>query len=518
MNFMVAVLWMSVSISVFLTAGERMCDWPRGTCTYVNDPCPPDWERCAQYDNDCSLATNHCCCRKPKSVKKKMCDWPRGACTYIHDPCPPNWERCAQYDNDCPLATNHCCCRATVPGIWSVRTPLNLCPQFSCDVDFETIGCFKDKPIKRVLPHYIYNERDPSTKTYGGRKIDWFNWNKYVPGFACRCAQKAKELGYDLFGLQSYGECWAGNTDVHDYALYGKDDFGGCIGDDFQSCGSLSRYCIGQHRHNMVYKIVDATSCPQAPFEKVECFQDNHDVNSRPLPDYLFNDLDPSIETFSGQRVDWRNWDTYLPQVACRCAMAAKARNASFFGIQAYGQCWSDDSGNINYDVNGLSTEGCVDQCTEPCKKHSKFCAGQSFANYVYKLRGVSCDIEITPVGCFRDDPDNPIMDDIFYSEKLPGNPNYGGKSLQQSKNYTADFPEFLCKCGRYAKEGRWQYFGVKELGLCVRSSSATEEFNKHGPASECYEGNVNATCKSGSQLCASLTSNATFVYQVQLG
>ncbi|XP_068717098.1 uncharacterized protein [Montipora capricornis] len=154
MNFMVAVLWMSVSISVFLTAGERMCDWPRGTCTYVNDPCPPDWERCAQYDNDCSLATNHCCCRKPKSVKKKMCDWPRGACTYIHDPCPPNWERCAQYDNDCPLATNHCCCRATVPGIWSVRTPLNLCPQFSCDVDFETIGCFKDKPIKRVLPHY----------------------------------------------------------------------------------------------------------------------------------------------------------------------------------------------------------------------------------------------------------------------------------------------------------------------------------------------------------------------------
>ena len=56
-------------------------------------------------------------------------------------------------------------------------------------------------------------------------------------------------------------------------------------------------------------------------------------------------------------------------------------------------------------------------------------------------------------------------MDDIFYSEKLPGTPNYGGKSLQQSKNYTADFPEFLCKCGRYAKEGRWQYFGVKELG-----------------------------------------------------
>ena len=57
-------------------------------------------------------------------------------------------------------------------------------------------------------------------------------------------------------------------------------------------------------------------------------------------------------------------------------------------------------------------------------------------------------------------------MDEIFYSEKLPGTPNYGGNSLHTSQNYKADFPEFLCRCARYAKLSGWQYFGVKVLEL----------------------------------------------------
>ena len=79
------------------------------------------------------------------------------------------------------------------------------------------------------------------------------------------------------------------------------------------------------------------TSCPDAPFVKVECFKDKHEINNRPLPDYLFNDRDPSIQTFSGRRIDWRNWDIYVPNFACRCAKAAKSHNATFFGMQFYG-------------------------------------------------------------------------------------------------------------------------------------------------------------------------------------
>ena len=91
-------------------------------------------------------------------------------------------------------------------------------------------------------------------------------------------------------------------------------------------------------------------------------------------------------------------------------------------------------------------------------------------SNYInetlyFSPEGAPCDINVTPVGCFKDDPNNSIMDEIFYSEKLPGTPNYGGHSLHSSQNFKADFPEFLCRCARYAKGSGWQYFGVKELG-----------------------------------------------------
>ena len=39
--------------------------------------------------------------------------------------------------------------------------------------------------------------------------IDWNDWENYLPGFVCRCAKKAKDLGYDLFGVQFFGKCYS---------------------------------------------------------------------------------------------------------------------------------------------------------------------------------------------------------------------------------------------------------------------------------------------------------------------
>ena len=80
------------------------------------------------------------------------------------------------------------------------------------------------------------------------------------------------------------------------------------------------------------------TSCPGISFEKVGCYKDAHKQAQRPLPDYLFNDRDSSIQTWSGKWIDWRNWDVYVPQFACRCAHAAKAKNFTHFGMQFYGK------------------------------------------------------------------------------------------------------------------------------------------------------------------------------------
>ena len=92
------------------------------------------------------------------------------------------------------------------------------------------------------------------------------------------------------------------------------------------------------HGFNLFSFVAVDTSCPEAPFEKVECFNDKHKSNQRPLPDYLFSDRDPSIKQFSGQMVDWRNWDMYLPKFVCRCAKAAKNHNTTFFGMQFFGK------------------------------------------------------------------------------------------------------------------------------------------------------------------------------------
>ncbi|KAL9976290.1 hypothetical protein ACROYT_G013573 [Oculina patagonica] len=394
----------------------------------------------------------------------------------------------------------------------------NICRE-SCDVEFITKGCYRDRGgSNRALPNYIYNERDPrAKKTYGGRRIEWNNWNVYFPGFACRCAQKAKELGYDLFGLQFYGECWAGHSGVHNYAKHGADDKKGCIQDDYLPCKTkTSRYCMGKRWRNMVYQIVDS-SCPQISFEKVDCFEDNHIENARPLPDYIFNDRDPSIDNFSGRRIDWRNWDVYLPEFACRCAAAAKALNHTFFGVQFYGECWSGANGHLTYDRDGISKSRCVDQCYEPCTKQSKFCSGKNFANYVYRLKG-SCEVDITPVGCYKEDANDLAMQEIFRNEVEPEKPNFAGNLLPEaSADYAAAFPDFLCKCAREAKENGWEYFGVRELGLCVRSSPTITNFNKYGPSNQCFEGNTANACVSGSKLCAGNHTEANYVYKITL-
>lgn len=396
----------------------------------------------------------------------------------------------------------------------------NLC-RGSCSVHLETKGCFIDVHSNRALPHYIYNERDPSINNYGGRRIDWLDWNNYFVGFICRCAEKAQHLGYDLIGAQFYGECWAGHSSQHDYAQYGA-DYPGCIEDDYQPCTEYSRYCVGRNWRNMVFKLVNP-SCPGIYFEKIGCYKDKHRSHERPLPDYLFNDRDPSIDNFSGQRIDWRNWDIYVPNFACRCAKAARDHNATVFGMQFYGECWSGQNGHETYFQDGGSSN-CIDQCYAPCTRYREFCSGQNFANYVYRIKeeqyrnGEKCEIDISPVGCYAEDPYNLAMPNVFYNEAEPSKPNFGGSLLQWSTNYNADFRKFLCKCAHLARSNRWEYFGVRELGLCVSNPQNPSNYHIHQASDQCFVGqNSSSPCPSGSKLCGGLTEYANYVYQIVL-
>lgn len=51
----------------------------------------------------------------------------------------------------------------------------------------------------------------------------------------------------------------------------------------------------------------------------------------------MMTDREPRLKIYSGQSIDWRNWDVYLPEFVCRCAKLAKLKGHSTFGVQYYG-------------------------------------------------------------------------------------------------------------------------------------------------------------------------------------
>lgn len=48
-------------------------------------------------------------------------------------------------------------------------------------------------------------------------------------------------------------------------------------------------------------------------------------------------DRERRLEIYSGQSIDWRNWDVYMPKFVCRCAKEAKQNGHNTFGVQYYG-------------------------------------------------------------------------------------------------------------------------------------------------------------------------------------
>ncbi|KAJ7390936.1 hypothetical protein OS493_020956 [Desmophyllum pertusum] len=259
-----------------------------------------------------------------------------------------------------------------------------------CGTSFVHVGCYKDHQNPRLLRHYILNERDPEVTggNHGDQIIDWANWHDYLPQLICRCATKAKLLGYDVFGIQYYGECWADKmTLLKDQGWLSGNvgEPGDCVGKHFQPCGN-TRYCSGKQWRMMVYRIVDMCSIR---IEKLGCYKER--FSSRPIfPQYILNDRDPQAKTtWSGIFIDWPNWYEHLPDFVCRCAQRIKENGYKWkiFGIRNWGECWS---GNVTQETFLLqkvaNQDECKNQCFEDCGNNAPFCTGTDFSNAVYAI------------------------------------------------------------------------------------------------------------------------------------
>ena len=74
--------------------------------------------------------------------------------------------------------------------------------------EFEPVGCFKDKSSDRALSHKYASFRF---------FIDWHNMDATIR----KCALVARDIGYEYFAVQFYGECWSSRDAALTYDKYG---------------------------------------------------------------------------------------------------------------------------------------------------------------------------------------------------------------------------------------------------------------------------------------------------------
>ena len=109
---------------------------------------------------------------------------------------------------------------------------------FSVEIDYEPVGCFKDKRGDRSLKKLVKNYRKP--KNLGGKKL-WHYWPDEMDYVIQLCAEEAFKQGYRMVALQFYGECYSGKDAGKNYDKYGRSK--NCINS------------VGKENANYVYRI-----------------------------------------------------------------------------------------------------------------------------------------------------------------------------------------------------------------------------------------------------------------------
>ena len=90
------------------------------------------------------------------------------------------------------------------------------------------------------------------------------NFNKIINIFpslrhfslACRCENLARSRNYTMFGLQYYGECWAGTGSCDTFERFGRSQL--CYGQKYKNCDNDdANECVGGPHANYVYLITE---------------------------------------------------------------------------------------------------------------------------------------------------------------------------------------------------------------------------------------------------------------------
>jgi len=125
----------------------------------------------------------------------------------------------------------------------------------ACLGRWKKVGCFRDKHDDRAMQEEVANDRDVHSNHFIGQKIDWEKFPESTETLACECAKRTSAKGYQMFGLQFYGECWTGPNAEVTFNKHGVSDH--CKGVDYEHCeDDSSMLCVGEALNNYVYQFV----------------------------------------------------------------------------------------------------------------------------------------------------------------------------------------------------------------------------------------------------------------------
>jgi len=134
-------------------------------------------------------------------------------------------------------------------------------PHTTCERNYEKVGGFIERD-DRVLSDLLVNDRDCTSDRNDGHRLDWNQFEQSIHSLACRCAEKAKEKGFKVFGLQFFGECWSGPLAEANFAKYGAADPSELyqeIGNPPPPCDkNKPQECVGGPLINYVYRLKDS--------------------------------------------------------------------------------------------------------------------------------------------------------------------------------------------------------------------------------------------------------------------
>ncbi|KAK3766393.1 hypothetical protein RRG08_056067 [Elysia crispata] len=231
--------------------------------------------------------------------------------------------------------------------------PTNF-PGYHVDKDNEAQpeGCFHTTKGGQVFPAASLQD---FTST-----VDKKAWGKRgdAKDIIKKCGEEAVKNGAKYFGLQSFGECYYGNTpDLSVQEVTPAD-----------GCDTLCKWDVGGQGAIVVYEVVPKTFKPDCQSVHIGYLVD---ANHWGMFGGCYHSKGATTNTGVFPRAGFVNfkltidWTTYINQehggdIIKKCGKLAAQKGLKYFGIQYYGDCYFGNTPDLS---QGLVTSDCSRKC-----------------------------------------------------------------------------------------------------------------------------------------------------------